>query len=129
MLTRIGVAIMDLPRPVLYGFTLILIVITAFGIGRCTGKDRYENDRVAAQADQTETSSDAIAQAANDAIDTLENRTATEDAVDQAVEQAVTEIENAANADEVRAAVLAGACGSAEHRNDPACVGNAESRE
>ena len=107
-------------RPVLIGLVVLLLVGGIFLLGRCS-KDDYEDD-YRAQIDQTNRSGDAAADAAQAAIEILEGRTATEDAIDQIVTQTVNEIDQAADADAVRAAVLAGVCGSPEHRNDPACA-------
>ncbi len=92
---------------------LLLVILAVLLWPRDSGKDQIEH------ANQ---SSAAIADAAEDAIQTLEDRTATEDAVDQATQEALTEIEQAADPVEVRNAVLAVVCGTREHRNDPACV-------
>lgn len=104
----------------------VLLLGLVFLVGRCTGDD---SDAVEAQAEQTTRSSEAIADAADDAIQMLEDRTATEDAIDQIVSQTVENIDGAQDADAVRAAVLAGVCSQPSHRNDPACSTRAENRQ
>lgn len=96
---------------------LVTLAIIALVV-RCSPRD----DTAQRQADQTTRSSDAIAGAAANAIETIDNRTVTEADVDAAVDQTVKDIQNAPNDDAVRAAVLAGVCGQASHRNDPACT-------
>lgn len=115
-----------LGKPLMIGGAVLLLIGLIFLLGRCS-KDDYEDD-YRAQIDQTNRSSDAASDAAEAAIEILEGRTATEDAIDQVVTQTVGQIDSAASADQVRQAVLAGVCETAEHRNDPACVANAESR-
>lgn len=106
-------------KPFSIALAVLLLLGAVFLLGRCTGGD--DTDAVEAQAGQTTRSSDALATAAEGAIETLEGRTATEDAIDQVVTETVGQIERAATPDEVRAAVLAGVCARREHRNDPAC--------
>lgn len=65
---------------------------------------------------------DAYSNAASVAIGTIENRTVTERDIERATAVAQMEIANATDPDAVRAAVLAGVCGSSAHRNDPACA-------
>lgn len=104
------------PIAIIGGIALLLGLV--FLLGRCSG----DNDDVAAQVEQTTASSEAIADAAEHAIETIGERTATDAAIDQAVEDAVQEIENAESPDAVRAAVVNGLCRSSAHRNDPACM-------
>lgn len=111
-------------KPLVWAGLILLLVGSIFLLGRCTAGD----DTDEAQIEQTTRSSDAIATAAEDAIETLEGRTATEDAIDQVVAETVTNIEAAPDAEAVRRAVLAGVCQQAAHRNDPACTSAAESR-
>ena len=104
-------------KPVLFGaFALLLIIATLIVTKSCS------NDRaVQEQADQTNRSGEAIADAAQSAIATIGNRTATDKVVDQAVATAQGNIDNAQDANAVRNAVLDSVCGSPAHRNDPAC--------
>lgn len=104
----------------------LLLIGIVFLIGRCS-KDDYQDD-YRAQVDQTDRSTAAVADAAENAIETLEGRTATEDAIDQVVAGTIAEIDGAQDAAAVRAAVLAGVCQQREHRNDPACNTGAETR-
>lgn len=73
------------------------------------------------QAEQTNRSGEAIAAAASGAIETIGNRTVTEQNVDNAVNVATENINNAQDATAVRNAVIAGVCGQSSHRHDPAC--------
>jgi len=104
-------------RPAIFGFVLILVFIAVFSIARCSRDDTAQR-----QAEQTTQSSDAIANAAEVAIGTIENRTVTEKDIDHATAIAEFEINEAADAATVRAAVLGGVCGQTSHRNDPACA-------
>jgi hypothetical protein len=106
-----------IPRPVWIVLGALLLVGGIFLLGRCTGG----NDDVAAQVEQTNRSGEAVANAAEMAIEKIEDRTVTDAAVDQAVASTVKEIDRAESADAVRAAVIAGLCGTPSHRNDPAC--------
>lgn len=116
-----------LGRPIMLGAGVLLLVGLVFLLGRCS-KDDYEDD-YEAQIEQTDRSSDAVATAAKNALDTLEGRVATEDAVDQATQEALNNIGRAATPGQVRDAVIASLCSKPSHANDPACVPNAESRE
>jgi len=113
-------------KPFTFAVLVILLIGGVFLLGRCS-KDDYEDD-YKAQIEQTTRSSEATADAAKAAINTLEGRTATEDAIDQIVEETVNKIDQAADADQVRSIVLASVCGTAEHRNDPACAPTAENK-
>lgn len=105
-------------KPVL-GIAAVLIVLgLVYMLGRCSG----DNDDVEAQAEQTNRSGEAIADAAKMAIDKVEDRVATEKSIDAAVAATTTEIENAQDVDAIRSAVIAGVCKQAAHRNDPACI-------
>lgn len=114
-----------LGRPLMIGGGIVLLLLLVFALGRCTGGN--DTNAIKAQADQTNRSSEAIADAASDAVTMLEHRTATEDAIDQVVSQTVDEINGAQSPDAVRAAVLAGVCSQPSHRNDPACITRPES--
>jgi len=111
-----GIVGPKLARPAL-ALIIGLIVLSLFlTVRACTRDTTAER-----QAEQTNASGDAIANAAADAIETIENRTVTEKAVDDAVAATTKDIADAPDPDHVRAAVLAGVCGQPSHRNDPAC--------
>jgi tRNA A37 N6-isopentenylltransferase MiaA len=114
-----------LARPVLIGGTVLLVVLLAFGLGYCSRDD----DALEAQVEQTNRSGEAVADAAEMAIDTIGDRTATDAEIDDAVQRTVDRIAGAEDADAVRNAVITGLCGQREHRNDPACTTNAEKRQ
>lgn len=103
-------------KPVLGIVAVIAILGLVFALGRCSG-----DDGAAEQANQTNRSADAVAGAAEAAVETIGERQATEKTIDAAVAAAVMEIGNAENVDDVRNAVLDGLCGQNSHRNDPAC--------
>lgn len=84
--------------------------------------DRCGPNKEAEQAAQTTRSGEAISGAAQDAIETLEGRTVTEQNIDIAVEAATKEIDHAQDVDAVRAAVVRGLCQSPSHSDDPACI-------
>lgn len=103
-------------RPVAIGLIAVaLMIIGGILFTQCG------SDNEAEQARQTTRSSEAVADAAKAAIETLEGRTATEDAIDQAVEETVSQVEDARDIPAIHAAVRAGLCGRVEYRNDPAC--------
>jgi hypothetical protein len=112
-------------KPLLVGGTLLLLVAAIFLLGRCTGND----DELEAQVEQTNRSSEAIADAAEMAIDKIGDQAVTERAIDTAVAETVASIEGAQDADAVRNAVIAGLCSQHAHRNDLACATHAENRE
>ena len=114
-------------RPVLIGLTVLLLVGGIFLLGYCSRDDK--SDELEAQVEQTNRSGEAIADAAEMAIDTIGDRVATESTIDEAVERTVDRIEGAQDADAVRNAVIAGLCSQREHRNDPACSTHAENRQ
>jgi len=107
-----------LARPVFFGLLAILALIV-LSIGYCSL--HRSDDSAAKQAEQTSRSGEAISNAAGIAIETIGNRTATDDTIDAATENATKSIDNAQSVDDVRAAVLAGVCGQPSHRDDPAC--------
>lgn len=113
-----------LGRPLMIGGGVLLLLGLVFLLGRCTGGD--DTDAIKAQADQTNLSSDAIADAAEGAIETLEGRVATEDAIDQATQAALTEIDGAASPSQIEIAVRSALCAKPSHQNDPACMPTAE---
>ncbi len=104
-------------KPVFYGVLILLLVGAGFTLAKCIGG----NPQAVKQAEQTSKSGDAIADAAKEAVDTLEGQQATEQNIDAAVAAAQREIENADDPDAIRAVVLRSVCGQASHRADPAC--------
>lgn len=109
-------------KPVVWALLIGLVLLAVFALGRCGGDDPTP------QVEQGNRSSEAVADAAQDAISTLEDRVATEQAIDRAVAAAVVKIDDAVTPDAVRDAVLESICGEASHRNDPACTTSAETR-
>lgn len=73
------------------------------------------------QANQTTASAEAIASAATNAVDTVTSRMTADQEIDAATALALKDIENAQDADAVRAAVISAVCLRDSHRNDPAC--------
>ena len=73
------------------------------------------------QARQDVATSDAVSEAARNAIDTLQNRSSAEDAIDTATAIAVKEIRNATNPAVVHSAVRDALCVRAEYADDAAC--------
>lgn len=104
-------------KPVFFAVLAVVLLGSMFLLGKCSNDD----DAIQAQVEQTNRSGEAISNAAEMAIDKLEDRTVTDQAIDQAVSSTVQEIDRAETADAVRAAVIAGVCGQPEHRADPAC--------
>lgn len=108
--------IKNLPREAVIALIGIVAVILLVLVVKCSG-----DGGKAAQAEQGNKSSEALGDAAVEAIDLLQNRTATEATIDAAVERTTDDIRKADDVDAVRAAVIAGVCGQASHRDDPAC--------
>lgn len=74
------------------------------------------------QVEQTTRSSEAIANAAENAVATVINANERDASIDEIVSQAEKEIDNAPNAAVARAATIRAVCLLAEYRNDPACA-------
>lgn len=106
----------NLPRWAIYAAIAVVALLALFALSQCN-----RDTTAADQAQQTTASSEAVADAAEVAIEVLENRTATEANIDRAVAAGTLEINNATDADAVRAAVLASVCPRAEFANDAAC--------
>lgn len=105
-----------LAKPVFYGI-LMLLAVAVLSIGYCSLK-RGE----AGQAKQTTRSSEAIADAAENAVAVVINANGREASVDAVVAQAEKEIDNAPDPAVRRAAALRAVCGLPEYRKDPACA-------
>lgn len=105
-------------KPIAIVGSVLLLIGLVFLLGRCSGDD---NEDVEAQVEQTNRSGEAIANAAEMAIEKVGDRTATDEIVDQAVAATVKEIGHAESSDAVRNAVINGLCGQAQFSNDPAC--------
>lgn len=103
------------PKPVLYG-AIALLVIAILSIGYCSLRRG-----AAEQAEQTTKSSEALADAAENAVAMVVNANDREASVDAVVAQAEKEIDNAPNPAIRRAAALRAVCGLPEYRQDPAC--------
>lgn len=105
---------------------VVLALILVFGIMSVLNKceqSRHERE-LGAQTKQGNASAEAIANAAADAVQTVQGRGTVEQQIDAATAQASKEIGNAENSDEIRAAVLRALCGDGMRgnpRNDPAC--------
>jgi hypothetical protein len=104
----------DMKKVAFYIAVAAVIVIALVVLVRCTGS---RGD----QAKQNNASSEAFTNAVEVGVATVENRTATDREIDRATAVAMLEIDNAANTDDVRNAVVASLCGRQEYRNDPAC--------
>lgn len=104
-----------LARPVL-GVAILLALISTLGVARCVYEARKD-----AQTRQGVQSSEAIANAAQDAIAIVGNRADAETAIDIATRQAKEEIGNAQNPDDINRAVAGAICMYEIYRNDPAC--------
>ncbi len=107
-------------RMILIGVAAIFLLLMVFGLVRACSGDTTRKE--AAQADQTVKSGDAIANAAQDAVGTVMNRTEAERAIDAATTELKEEIGNAQNPADLRTAVARNVCVRAEYRNDPACA-------
>lgn len=105
-----------LARPVLI-VGAVLLLLSVLGVGKCV-YDRGER----AQARQTERSSEAIADAAENAVAVITNRTDADRGIDAIVSEAAKDIENAPNAAVAHHAALSAVCQLPEYRKDPACT-------
>lgn len=102
---------------ILFVALVILALLLVFGIVRaCAHKSE------APQAEQTTASGEAIANAAQDAISTIGNRTDAERAIDATVAEVKEDLGNATVPDDLRARVAPFVCLRPEYRNDPACT-------
>lgn len=122
-----GIVGPKLARPLFYGGAALLLVALIFTLGYCSRDDK--SDELEAQVEQTNRSGEAIANAAEMAIDRIGGQTATDEAIDAAVDNTVDRIEGAQDADAIRNAVIQGLCTKPSHRNDPACATHAEKRQ
>jgi hypothetical protein len=102
--------------PVLIFGLMLLLLIVSGTVYSCT-----RPDDAAEQARQTTLSGEAIANAADNAVETVDNRAVTESDIDNAARTAMEEVGNATDLDSMRNAVLDGVCGQSSHYNDPAC--------
>lgn len=106
-------------KPVAYALLVFLVLIPlVFMVGRCTA----DNDDVTQQVEQTERSTDAIANAAENAIERVQGQAIKEADIDAATIEAAREIGNAQSVDDIRNHVRDSMCRYASARNDPACI-------
>lgn len=102
-------------RGVLIGLAVILLIVGVAALRSC-------GDDPAPQAEQTTASGDAIANAAQDAVSTITNRTDAERAIDAAAAEVKEELGNAAVPADLRARVAPFVCMRPEYSHDPACA-------
>ncbi len=95
----------------------VILAVCAFGVARCIWKGG-----AAQQAEQTTKSGEALADAAENAVETVTNAHAREASIDTIVEEAAKEIDNAPSPEAARAATLRAVCVLEEYRLDPACT-------
>lgn len=100
-----------------YAAAFVVFIALILLVSHCAHRDTTAEQ----QAQQTNRSGEAAANAAHTAITTLENRTVTEANLDATVRQATQDIRDAQTVDAVRDIVLSSVCGSKAHINDPAC--------
>lgn len=105
-----------LAKPVFYG-VLALLAVAILSVGYCSLKRGATE-----QAEQTTKSSEALADAAEQAVAVVVNANDREASVDAVVAQAEKEIDNAPNPAARRAATVRAVCLLAEYREDPACA-------
>jgi len=102
-------------KPVMW-VLIVTALLSTLGIAKCT----YDN-RVAEQAKQTERSSEAISDAAADAIAVVTNRADADADIDNVVSAAAKEIDDAPNATVAYDAALRAACLLPAYNRDPSC--------
>ena len=103
-------------RPLLFGAAFVLVVLFLIGAQHCVS-ERAER----AQIKQTTKSSQAIAAAAKDAVNTVAKRSDVENELDAATAIAQRNIGNAQDPNAIRRGVLDALCVRDDRRNDPAC--------
>lgn len=94
----------------------VVVLVGGLGVARCVWKGG-----AAQQAEQTTASSEALASAAESAVETVTNANARETSVDNLVTEAAKEIDNAPSPEAARAAALRAVCLLPEYRADPSC--------
>lgn len=94
----------------------VLALVIGLGVARCVWKGGAVE-----QAKQTTASSEALANAAESAVETVTNANARETSVDNLVTEAAKEIDNAPSPEAARAAALRAVCLLPEYRADPSC--------
>ena len=104
-----------LAKPVLYAL-IALLAVAVLSVGYCS-----LNNRAAQQAKQTTRSSEAIADAAEQAVGVVINSNARDTSVDAVVTQAAKDIDNAPDDATRRAAALAAVCSLPEYSRDSRC--------
>lgn len=109
----------SISTPALIIASLVFVIVVAGGVSQCS---REEKEQAGYQAQQTQQSSQAIADAAKNAIQTMENREATEQNIAAAVEQAKGGIEDAQSVEAINQVVTASLCKREAYRADPACL-------
>lgn len=98
----------------------ILLIIVAVVVKQCTD----DGDKKAGyQAQQTQQSSQAIADAAKNAIATMEDREATDKNIAQAVQETKGQIQDAQSVEAIQSVVTASLCRREAYKADPACSG------
>ncbi len=102
-------------RVVAFIAAAVIILIVILSVSKCG------NDKAVKQAEQTTRSSEAIADAASNAVGAVVKRTNAEKDIEAATAKAKEEIGNAASNAEIRAAVTNSVCLLPEYANDPTC--------
>lgn len=107
-----------LAGPIFYGGLILLAVLIAFGLGKCSDR----SDDIEEQIKQSNANAEAFGDAAEDAANRIGDRAATESTIDNAVEQVKDKIGNAKSPTAIRNAVLDSLCRKPSHSDDPACA-------
>ena len=102
----------------LYAGVALLIAGFVIGVTQCAPEPQDPKHQIEAGTK----AADAVGDAAKEVIEALDNQRVTEVAIDSAIGTIEKEIDNAKDADAVRAAVISGLCGTQAHRDDPACA-------
>jgi len=102
-------------KPVLWAL-IALALLSMLGVAKCA----YDS-RVAEQAKQTERSSEAISDAAQNAVAIVTNRADADADIDNVVSAAAKEIDDAPNATIAYDAALRAACLLPAYSRDPSC--------
>ena len=102
-------------RIVVFVVGSLIIIGAMFILQQCA------RERDLPQVTQTELSGDAMANAAQSAVETIGNYNQAERETDVATANTQGTISHAQSPDAIRDAVLDGLCRSSSHRNDPAC--------
>lgn len=101
---------------------VLIAILFWFVVAICAGLYASHQSKRAAQAAQDRDTAAAVAEAASEAMGTVDGRVGAEKSVDAAVDRAMKDIRNATDPNTVHRTVRGTLCMYPEYRNDPACT-------